>query len=67
MAEVVTPKFKKGDRVRFAGETRVSYEVGEVTKEHFNKEPTYILSHVGDPPGTLAWPVARQNALVLIS
>lgn len=64
MAEVVTPKFKKGDRVRFAGETRVSYEVGEVT--NFNEKPTYILSHVGDPPGTQAWPVDQQDALVLL-
>jgi hypothetical protein len=30
MDEMVAPKFKKGDRVRFVGETRVSYEVGEV-------------------------------------
>jgi len=63
MAEVVTPKFKKGDRVHFVGETRVSYEVHQVT--NLNEEPTYILSHVGDPPGTQALPVDQQDALVL--
>ena len=65
MAEVVTPKFKKGDRVRFVGETRVSYEVGEVANLY--EKPTYILSHIGDPPGTLALPVDQQDTLVLIS
>jgi hypothetical protein len=64
MAEVVIPKFKKGDRVRFVGEIRVSYEVGEVTS--LNEEPTYILSHVGDPPGTQTWPVDQQDALELL-
>ncbi|HWN07993.1 MAG TPA: hypothetical protein VNO50_01685 [Pyrinomonadaceae bacterium] len=64
MAEVVAPKFKKGDRVRRVGETRVSYEVSQVTNRH--EEPTYILLHVGDPPGTEALPVAQQDAWVLI-
>jgi hypothetical protein len=64
MAEVVTPKFKNGDRVRFVGEPRDSYEVGEVTDLY--EKPTYILSHVGDPPGTLALPVDQQATLVLI-
>jgi hypothetical protein len=64
MAEVVRPKFKKGDRVRFVGKPRDSYEVGEVA--NLNEKPTYILSHVGDPQGTDAWPVDQQDALVLI-
>ena len=64
MAEVVTPRFKEGDRVRFVGEPRVSYEVSEVT--NLDEEPTYILSHVGEPPGTHTLPVDQQDALVLI-
>lgn len=64
MAQEVAPKFKKGDRVRFGGETRVSYEVGEVA--NLEEKPTYILSHVGDPLGTLALPVDQQDTLVLI-
>jgi hypothetical protein len=40
---------------------------GEVTKDEiFDKEPTYILSHIGDPLGTLGWPVARQDELMLV-
>jgi len=64
MAEVATPKFKKGDRVRFVGESRASYEVGEVA--NLDEKPTYILSHAGDPPGTQTWPVDQQDALVLL-
>jgi hypothetical protein len=64
MAGVVTPKFKKGDLVRFVGKTRTSYEVHEVT--NLEEEPTYILSHIGDPPGTQAWPVDQQDVLVLL-
>lgn len=64
MTEVIAPKFKKGNRIRPVGETRVSYKVSQLT--NLDEEPTYILLHVGDPPGSLALPLAQQDAWVLI-